>query len=255
MGASVVYSSTSGAVMASIPAVKTHLVVFGTSVIDLTEQLGDPVEVLFSPQGMHLRPYRIPHHDSWLGTGAGSSAHRGRRSNRDPISIRRWRNNARGVLAVQTHNRGADIRLDSAGDNVIDGARIVIRRFAGFGLGTRRSSLRKRNPTGLSFDYAYMWQALETKARFIDQIITGDNAARRAEDVGGKESSYAEVKAIASGNPAVLNRTAQGPAVPNHRRSIDRGRTFTRSGHHHGTQVFTGRGTGGAGEATRHPAH
>ncbi len=32
----------------------------------------------------------------------------------------------------------------------------------------------------------------------------GDNAARRAEDIGGQELSYAEVKAIASGNPAVL---------------------------------------------------
>src|SRR6202041_911379 len=47
-------------------------------------------------------------------------------------------------------------------------------------------------------------QALETKARFISQVITGDNAARRAEDIGSQELSYAEVKAIASGNPAVL---------------------------------------------------
>ncbi len=54
-----------------------------------------------------------------------------------------------------------------------------------------------------SFD-SYMWQALETKARFISQVMTGDNAARRAEDIGGQELSYAEVKAIASGNPAVL---------------------------------------------------
>jgi N12 class adenine-specific DNA methylase len=54
-----------------------------------------------------------------------------------------------------------------------------------------------------SFD-AYMWQALETKARFISQVMTGDCAARRAEDIGGQELSYAEVKAIASGNPAVL---------------------------------------------------
>jgi len=54
-----------------------------------------------------------------------------------------------------------------------------------------------------SFD-AYMWQALETKARFIAQVITGDNAARRADDIGSQELSYAEVKAIASGNPAVL---------------------------------------------------
>jgi hypothetical protein len=35
-------------------------------------------------------------------------------------------------------------------------------------------------------------------------MITGENAARRAEDIGGQELSYAEVKAIASGNPAVL---------------------------------------------------
>ena len=55
-----------------------------------------------------------------------------------------------------------------------------------------------------SFD-AYMWPlALETKARFIGQVITGDNAQRRAEDIGSQELSYAEVKAIASGNPAVL---------------------------------------------------
>src|SRR5499425_2111952 len=54
-----------------------------------------------------------------------------------------------------------------------------------------------------SFD-AYMWQALETKAKFISQVMTGESAVRRAEDIGGQELSYAEVKAIASGNPAVL---------------------------------------------------
>jgi hypothetical protein len=60
-----------------------------------------------------------------------------------------------------------------------------------------------RYVTEASFD-AYMWQALETKARFIAQVMTGDCAVRKAEDVGGQELSYAEVKAIASGNPAVL---------------------------------------------------
>jgi N12 class adenine-specific DNA methylase len=54
-----------------------------------------------------------------------------------------------------------------------------------------------------SFD-AYMWQALETKARFIAQVMTGQTAVRRTEDIGSHELSYAEVKAIASGNPAVL---------------------------------------------------
>jgi hypothetical protein len=60
-----------------------------------------------------------------------------------------------------------------------------------------------RYVTEQSFD-AYMWQALETKARFIGQVMHGSNAQRRAEDIGGQELSYAEVKAIASGNPAVL---------------------------------------------------
>jgi len=54
-----------------------------------------------------------------------------------------------------------------------------------------------------SFD-AFMWQALETKARFISQIMTGSTSVRRAEDIGGQELSFAEVKAIASGNPAML---------------------------------------------------
>src|SRR5438128_5509237 len=47
-------------------------------------------------------------------------------------------------------------------------------------------------------------QALETKARFINQVMTGEAAGRRATDIAGQELSYAEVKAIASGNPAVL---------------------------------------------------
>ena len=60
-----------------------------------------------------------------------------------------------------------------------------------------------RYVTAGSFD-AYMWQALETKARFISQIMTGKSSLRSADDIGGQELSYAEVKAIASGNPAVL---------------------------------------------------
>lgn len=54
-----------------------------------------------------------------------------------------------------------------------------------------------------SFD-AYMWQTLETKARFIAQAMAGDAGTRRADDIGGAELSFAEVKAIASGNPAML---------------------------------------------------
>lgn len=50
MGTSVVYSSIFAAVLASVPAVKTRLAVFDTVVADLTEDLKDPVEVLFGVQ-------------------------------------------------------------------------------------------------------------------------------------------------------------------------------------------------------------
>ena len=50
MASSVVYSSICAAVMASISAVRTSLVVFDTAVVDLTPELDDPVEVLFGTQ-------------------------------------------------------------------------------------------------------------------------------------------------------------------------------------------------------------
>lgn len=50
MANSVVYSSIFGAVMASLPSVATRLVVFDTAVVDLTEKLSDPVDVLFGVQ-------------------------------------------------------------------------------------------------------------------------------------------------------------------------------------------------------------
>ncbi|KQP08477.1 hypothetical protein ASF28_21095 [Methylobacterium sp. Leaf99] len=50
MANSVVYSSIFGAVMASLPTVSTRLVVFDTAVVDLTDAMDDPVEVLFSVQ-------------------------------------------------------------------------------------------------------------------------------------------------------------------------------------------------------------
>jgi uncharacterized protein with von Willebrand factor type A (vWA) domain len=50
MAASVVYSSIAAAIMASIKAVRCDFVVFDTAVVDLTEKLNDPVEVLFGTQ-------------------------------------------------------------------------------------------------------------------------------------------------------------------------------------------------------------
>ena len=50
MGTSVIYSGIFGAVMASIPAIQTKMVVFDTAVADLTEELDDPVDLLFGVQ-------------------------------------------------------------------------------------------------------------------------------------------------------------------------------------------------------------
>jgi Mg-chelatase subunit ChlD len=50
MAASVVYSGVFGAVLASMKALRTSLVVFDTSVVDLTDQLHDPVDLLFGTQ-------------------------------------------------------------------------------------------------------------------------------------------------------------------------------------------------------------
>ncbi|MFI0911614.1 VWA domain-containing protein [Streptomyces abikoensis] len=50
MAASVVHASVFGAVLASMRALDTRLVVFDTAVVDLTDQLADPVDVLFGTQ-------------------------------------------------------------------------------------------------------------------------------------------------------------------------------------------------------------
>jgi len=50
MGQSVVYSGIFGAVLASIPALRSHVVTFDTSVVDLTEKMSDPVDVLMGVQ-------------------------------------------------------------------------------------------------------------------------------------------------------------------------------------------------------------
>src|SRR5205085_3005323 len=56
-----------------------------------------------------------------------------------------------------------------------------------------------------SFD-AYMWQTLETKARFIQQVMSGAVTVREAEDLESGALSFAEIKAIASGNPLVMEK-------------------------------------------------
>lgn len=50
MASSVVYSSVFGAVLASLPALRTQMIVFDTEVADLTKDLNDPVDLLFGTQ-------------------------------------------------------------------------------------------------------------------------------------------------------------------------------------------------------------
>ena len=56
-----------------------------------------------------------------------------------------------------------------------------------------------------SFD-AYSWQLLENKSRFISQVMRGEVIARNAEDVDLAVLTASQIKAIASGNPLVLEK-------------------------------------------------
>ncbi|MCI0524810.1 MAG: hypothetical protein L0Y75_06055, partial [Acidobacteria bacterium] len=61
--------------------------------------------------------------------------------------------------------------------------------------------------TESSFD-AFMWGLIESKARFISQIMAGEVTARTAEDVDQLVMTAAQIKAIASGNPQILEKVA-----------------------------------------------
>ena len=56
-----------------------------------------------------------------------------------------------------------------------------------------------------TFD-AYSWQTVENKQRFISQIMTSKSPVRSIEDIDGAALSYAEVKALASGNPLIKEK-------------------------------------------------
>jgi hypothetical protein len=88
-----------------------------------------------------------------------------------------------------------------------------------------------RYVTERSFD-SYMWQALERKARFIAQILTGRLTARTVEDIGEIALTYAEVKALATGNPLLLDQAEVQAEVARLRQlaiAHERGRLRARS--------------------------
>ncbi len=62
-----------------------------------------------------------------------------------------------------------------------------------------------RYVTENTFD-SYMWQTVENKQRFIGQIMTSKSPARSCEDVDETALNYAEVKALATGNPHIKEK-------------------------------------------------
>ena len=56
-----------------------------------------------------------------------------------------------------------------------------------------------------TFD-AYLYQVMENKQKFISQIMTSKSPARSVDDVDMTALSYAEIKALASGNPAIKEK-------------------------------------------------
>lgn len=64
-----------------------------------------------------------------------------------------------------------------------------------------------RYVTERSFD-AYSWNLLNVKANFIEQVMTAEAGLRTVEDISMSSLSYAEIKAIASGNPLVMEKAS-----------------------------------------------
>lgn len=62
-----------------------------------------------------------------------------------------------------------------------------------------------RYATKKSFD-SYLWQLVEQKQKFISQIMTGNEVGRTCQDIDDAVLSFAEVKAIASGDPRIKER-------------------------------------------------
>ena len=62
-----------------------------------------------------------------------------------------------------------------------------------------------RYVTKESFD-AYSWQLIETKQKFISQVYRGDTSVRTLDDLDNQVMGYAQIKAIASGNPLILEK-------------------------------------------------
>ena len=101
------------------------------------------------------------------------------------------------------------------------------------------NALFKRDPEGFEVEilrYATeqtydvnMWQTLEVKARFIEQVRNGDTSQRQADDVAGESASAAEMKAASSGDPRIMEQVeiaARLKTLDNMRQTHNRDRTY-----------------------------
>ena len=117
--------------------------------------------------------------------------------------------------------RGNSHARCEAGEKVESGAGAPLRPY--LSLSWRPSDLQQRlgrivrqgnqNPEVEIFRYvtegtfdAYLYQLVESKQRFIAQIMTSKAPARAAEDVDETALSYAEIKALATGNPQIIEK-------------------------------------------------
>ena len=70
----------------------------------------------------------------------------------------------------------------------------------------------KRYATKQTLD-SRMWQTIEAKARFIEQVRKGAGTSREVEDVAGEAANSAEMKAASSGNPLILEEMSLRQAI------------------------------------------
>lgn len=79
--------------------------------------------------------------------------------------------------------------------------------------GRTRHTTRQRNEEVAIYRYvtkgtfdAYNWSLVENKQRFISQVMTSKAVSRSCEDIDEATLSYAEIKAVATGNPLIKER-------------------------------------------------
>ncbi len=87
------------------------------------------------------------------------------------------------------------------------GVRLILNsRRAYFAAGQQESKVKiYRYVTEGTFD-SYSWQLIENKQKFIGQIMTSKSPVRSCEDVDEAALTYAEVKALATGNPYIKEK-------------------------------------------------